>query len=158
MGLLTTYKTCIKLLKHAEKKLMMSYLNACDQARNQLGIPEGAKSFPTGAQIFWTMSNICKLCPTHFSRGAKNFLGGFAPLRPPCLRVCLWHHSCQFKLKKISVVFLTCTCAPHFEKGSFTSGFHRLNSSLDKSYFIINKRIYNKTCQTTVLLRLRTET
>ena len=95
---------------------MMSYLNACDQARNQLGIPEGAKSFPTGAQIFWTMSNICKLCPTHFSRGAKNFLGGFAPLRPPCLRVCLWHHSCQFKLKKISVVFLTCTCAPTLKK------------------------------------------
>jgi len=29
------------------------------------------------------MSNIFKLCPTHFPGGAKNFLGGFAPLRPP---------------------------------------------------------------------------
>jgi len=26
------------------------------------------------------MSNVFKLCPTHFSRGAKNFVGGFPPL------------------------------------------------------------------------------
>jgi len=45
------------------------------QARNQLGAPEGVKSFLRGAQIFWTMSNSFKRCPTHFSRGAKIFLG-----------------------------------------------------------------------------------
>ena len=50
------------------------------QARYQLGTPGGAKSFPRGAQIFWTMSNIIKLCPTHFSSGAKSFSMG---LRPP---------------------------------------------------------------------------
>ena len=47
-----------------------------DQACNQLGPPGGAKSFPRGAQIFWAMSNILKLCLTHFSREAKIFLGG----------------------------------------------------------------------------------
>ena len=53
-----------------------------EQARNQLGTTGGAKSFPRGAQNLWTMSNILKLCPTHFSGGgAKNFLGG---LRSPC--------------------------------------------------------------------------
>jgi len=30
----------------------------CQQARNQLGTPGGAKRFLRGAQIFWTMSNI----------------------------------------------------------------------------------------------------
>ena len=44
------------------------------QARNQLGTPGGTKNFPRGANIFWTMSSIFKLCPTHFSRGeAKLF-------------------------------------------------------------------------------------
>jgi len=38
------------------------------QACNQLGTSGGAKSFPRRAQIFWTMSNIVKLCATHFSR------------------------------------------------------------------------------------------
>ena len=34
--------------------------------------------------LFWTMSNIFKLRPTHFSRGAKIFLeGASSPLRPP---------------------------------------------------------------------------
>jgi len=48
------------------------YLQAC----NQLGTPGGAKSFPRGAQIFKTMSNSFKLCPTHFSGGeAKKNLG-----------------------------------------------------------------------------------
>jgi len=33
------------------------------------------------------MSNIFKLCPTHFSWGAKKFLGGASPpLRPTWLR------------------------------------------------------------------------
>jgi len=42
------------------------------QARNQLGAPGGAKSFPRGAQIF-------ELYPTHFSRKGKKFSrGGFA--------------------------------------------------------------------------------
>ena len=52
---------------------------ACNQARNQLGTSGGAKSFLRGAQIFWTMSNSFKQYPTHFSRGAKNFLGGIRP-------------------------------------------------------------------------------
>jgi len=46
------------------------------QARNQLGTPGGAKSFPRGAQIFWTTSNIFKLCPTHFTRGGEKFFWG----------------------------------------------------------------------------------
>jgi len=51
------------------------------QARKQLGSPGGTKSFPRGAQIFLTMSNIFKLCPTHFSsRGEYFSRGSFAPL------------------------------------------------------------------------------
>ena len=52
------------------------------QARYQLGTPGGAKSFLRGTQFFKTMSNGIKLCPTHFSRGPKNFAGGKAPLQP----------------------------------------------------------------------------
>jgi len=51
------------------------------QARNQLGTPGGAKSFLRVAQIFQTMSNAFKLCPTYFSRGGEKFSRG---LRPPC--------------------------------------------------------------------------
>jgi len=54
----------------------------CHQARNQLGTPGGAKSFPRGAQIFGTMSNVFKRRPTHFSRGGEKFLGGNLP---PCV-------------------------------------------------------------------------
>jgi len=44
-----------------------------------LGHQQGRRVF-RGAQIFWTMSNIFKLCPTHFSRrGKKNSRG----TRPP---------------------------------------------------------------------------
>jgi len=51
-----------------------------------LGHYEG-RSFPRGAKIFWNMSNIFKVCPTHFSRGgAKNFLGVASP--PPWLQAC----------------------------------------------------------------------
>jgi len=51
------------------------------QARNQLGTPGGAKSFPKGAQIFWNMSNSFKIYPTNFSKGGKKISrGGFAPL------------------------------------------------------------------------------
>ena len=55
---------------------MTSY-QACNQLR-RLG---GAKSFLRGP-IFSTVSNSFKLCPTHFSRGAKKFSGGFAPPAP----------------------------------------------------------------------------
>jgi len=48
-------------------------VGSSDQARNQLGTPGGAKSFPRGAQLFLTMSNNFKLCSTHFSRGDKKF-------------------------------------------------------------------------------------
>ena len=53
-------------LKHA------TVYNPDNQARNQLGIPRGAKSFLRGAQIFYTISNRFKLRPKHFSRG-ENF-------------------------------------------------------------------------------------
>ena len=56
------------------------------QARNLLGTPGGAKSIFRGAQIFLTMSNNFKLCPTHFSRGDENFSKGASP---PWLRACL---------------------------------------------------------------------
>jgi len=44
-----------------------------NQARNQLGRPRGAMSFLRGTQIFLTMSNSFKPCPTHFYRGEKIF-------------------------------------------------------------------------------------
>jgi len=63
------------------------------QARNQLGTPGGVKSFLRGAQIFWTMSNIFKLYPTHFSRGGEKISrGSFVPPASPLvtgLRVCM---------------------------------------------------------------------
>ena len=59
-----------------------------------LGHQEGRKSFLRGAQIFWTMSNNFKRCPTHFSRGGRKFLsGGLAPLNPPWL--CAWSTLCR---------------------------------------------------------------
>jgi len=52
------------------------------QARNQLGTPGGAKSFPRGAKMFWTMSNIFKLCPTDFPRwGEKKRIGSLKHLQ-----------------------------------------------------------------------------
>jgi len=39
---------------------------------------------------------------------------------------CLWRHSCQFQLQAISIVFLTCTCALHFEKDASTSAHSRV--------------------------------
>jgi len=47
-----------------------------EQARNQLWVPRGAKSFLRGAHIFCTVSNSFKLCPTHFSRGEEKFYRG----------------------------------------------------------------------------------
>ena len=83
------------------------------QARNQLGTPGGAESFPRGSQIFWTMSNIFKLCRTHFSRGGEQISRVFfSPCAPPgygpalrCIRDvrvlvrfpywwCLHHYNC----------------------------------------------------------------
>jgi len=80
-----------------------------NQARNQLGTPGGAKSFPRGGQIFWTMSNIFKICPTHFSRGGEKFQkGGFAPLRPPWLWACRWHVG--FELLQLHSTWLVPFC------------------------------------------------
>jgi len=69
-----------------EKFLFLLYV----QIRNQLGTSGGAKSFPRGAQIF-------ELCPIFFnyvqhifSQGAKNILGGFAPLRPLVTGLCMF--------------------------------------------------------------------
>ena len=64
----------VHILLHALTIIYVTF-----QARSQLGTPGGAKSFLRGAQIFWTMSNSFKLYPTHFSGGAKNFLGGDSP-------------------------------------------------------------------------------
>jgi len=47
---------------------------AGDQARNQLGTTGGTKSFLREAQIFELCPIYFRLCPTHFSRGSKNFL------------------------------------------------------------------------------------
>ena len=47
-----------------------------------LGHQEGRRVF-WGAQISWIISNIFKLYPTHFSRGAKNILGEASPLLHP---------------------------------------------------------------------------
>ena len=78
--------------------------HTCAQASNQLGTPGGAKSFLRGAEIFWTMSNIFKLCPTHFfqnisnkfSRGAKIFLGA---LRSPCIQQSFKIYPTKFQKK-----------------------------------------------------------
>jgi len=59
---------------------LRSLLEMWNQARNQLGTPGGAKSFLRGAPIFWAMSNIFKLYPTHFSRGGEKYSTGASPL------------------------------------------------------------------------------
>ena len=51
---------------------MQLHKNQRTQARNQLGIPGGAKSFLRGAQIFLTLPNSFKLCPTHFPGGPRH--------------------------------------------------------------------------------------
>jgi len=56
---------------------MQLHKNQRTQARNQLGIPGGAKSFLRGAQIFLTLPNSFKLCPTHFPGG--EFCRGASP-------------------------------------------------------------------------------
>ena len=67
---------------------MISYIyrilreSSSKQARNQFGTPGGAKSFVSGAQIFWTTSNSFKIYPTNFSRGDEKFSG--RELRPLC--------------------------------------------------------------------------
>ena len=79
------------LLCVVENHTWCTFFVGCTQARNQLGTPGGAKSFLKGAQIFWTMSNSFKRCPTHFSRGGEEFSRGASPtLRPPWIRV--WLH------------------------------------------------------------------
>jgi len=78
-------------MNRSQKNLVSNEVvsNECGlkQARNQIGTPGGAKSFLRGAQIFGTMSNIFKLCPTHFTRGGENFSRRASPfLRNPWLR------------------------------------------------------------------------
>jgi len=51
------------------------------QGRSQFGTPGRAKSFLRRSQIFWTMSNTFKPCPTHFSKGGENFS---REVLPPC--------------------------------------------------------------------------
>jgi len=59
----------------SSREVILSY----NQARNQLGIPGGAKSFLRGAQIF-------DLFPVVLNYVQHIFLGG---IRPPWLRVWL---------------------------------------------------------------------
>jgi len=54
-----------------------SFSSTTTLARNQLGTPEGAKSYLRGVQMFSTMSN------TFFQRGQNIFRGGFTPLHLP---------------------------------------------------------------------------
>ena len=63
--------------------MLGSSLESKVQARNQLGHQGGAKSFLRVAQIFESMSNTFKLCPTYFYRWCEKILGGALPLRPP---------------------------------------------------------------------------
>jgi len=65
---------------HSSNNLELLTDRTFRKVRNQLGTPGGAKSFPRGAQMFRTMSNIFKLCPTHFSSGGENFCRGLSPL------------------------------------------------------------------------------
>ena len=78
------------------------------QGSNQLGTPGGVKSFPRGAQMFSTMSNIFKLCPTHFSRGGEKCCrGDFAPSpRHPWLRALL--HHLLIKFRKVGALNADC--------------------------------------------------
>jgi len=57
-----------------------------------LGHQAGRKLFG-GDQIFKSMSNSFKLCPTHFFRGAKNFVEGEAPMCPPGYGPACQYHS-----------------------------------------------------------------
>jgi len=49
------------------------------QARNQLGTPRTAKSFPRGGQIFSIVWNSFKIRPAHFSCGGEIFSKGVQP-------------------------------------------------------------------------------
>jgi len=75
------WKYCYPLIDPFLEHDIYSNLHGHGQTRNQLGTPGGAKSFPRGTQIFSTMSNIFKLCPTHLSRGKHFSRGASPPLR-----------------------------------------------------------------------------
>jgi len=74
------------------------------QARNQLGTPGGAKEFSERGQMFSTVSNILKLCPTHFCRGGeKNLMwSGYGPTQIAISVIWKRHHvNCaRARLKK----------------------------------------------------------
>jgi len=73
---------CPQIFSHKEREdLFLVCPPKQVQARKQLRTPGGVKNFLRGVQFFLTMSNSLKLCLTHLSRGAKNFLGGFCS---PC--------------------------------------------------------------------------
>jgi len=69
---------CTVSLQKLDDKIDADFVHLT-QARNQLGTPGGAKSFLRGAQIFLTMSNSFKLCPTHLSREGEKFSRGVSP-------------------------------------------------------------------------------
>jgi len=98
-------------------------LETPNQARNQLGTPGGAKSFLRGAKIF-------KLCPTHFSRGAKILVTGLHLSTTRCNRTvallcrifCAKHatstalHSDSTYVKRTH--HFRCRCRPHMNENS----------------------------------------
>jgi len=85
------------------------------KVRNQHGTPCGAKSFLTGAQIFFKMPNSFEVCPTHFSKRAKNFAEGEAP---PLLHPGYWPVSAAESLA-LTVGAVIMNNAPIIENISF---------------------------------------
>jgi len=73
-------------------QIPMSPIQAC----NQLWTPGGGR-FSEGVPNFLTISNSCKLCPTHFFQGgAKKFPGDFVP---SSLRACSYQtYICRQRL------------------------------------------------------------
>jgi len=87
-----------------------------NQPRDQRGTP-GGEGFLRGAQIFWTMSKIVKLYPTHFSRGRLGLRptcspAGYGPGHNPKVRDAISSysqlklHARQIQLKNYATYFL----------------------------------------------------
>ena len=55
-----------------------------------LGLQDGRRVFWERAKIFELCPIYFRLCPTHFSRGSKNFLGDASLPLPPWLRASWW--------------------------------------------------------------------
>jgi len=65
---------------HKAHKKTFDFLLCIDRPVTSLGHQEGRRVFREGSKFFELCPIFLNLCPTHFSRGAKNYLG---ELRPP---------------------------------------------------------------------------